>query len=83
MPPLADTVVRHIKPTYWREGGLVGAVAIGTFMAYLGHGLCSDGDTTRGSCADELVSGALLGGFAGFGIGALIGGQFPKHRPSS
>jgi hypothetical protein len=80
MPLLADTVARHIKPTYWREGGLIGAVSVGAFIAYLAHGLCQDSDTIRGSCADELVGGALLGGLVGFGIGALVGGQFPKHR---
>lgn len=38
MLSLADTVARHIKPTYWREGGLVGGVSVGAFMAYLAHG---------------------------------------------
>ena len=81
MPSLADTAARDIEPTYWREGGLVGAVSIGAFMGYLVHGLCQDSDTTRGSCADELLRGALFGGLVGFGMGALVGGQFPKPPP--
>jgi hypothetical protein len=80
MPWPADTVARHISPTYWREGGLIGAGSVGAFMAYFIYGFCQDSDTVRGSCADELVRGGLLGGLVGFGIGALVGGQFPKHR---
>ena len=75
----ADTVARNIKPTYWREGGLIGAVSTGAFIAYLTYGLCRNSDSIHGSCAEGLVGGGLLGGLLGFGIGALVGGQFPKH----
>lgn len=79
MLSLADTVARNIKPTYWREGGLVGAVSVGAFMAYFVHALCQLDDSIRGSCAETLVRGGLFGGLVGFGIGAMVGGQFPKH----
>jgi hypothetical protein len=74
----ADTVVRQIKPTYWKEGGIVGAVAVGAFGGWLVHGLCRDSES-GGDCTGALVGGALGGGLLGFLTGALIGGQFPKH----
>lgn len=74
----ADTVVRHIKPTYWKEGGVIGAVPAGVFLGWLSHGLCSDSDS-GGGCTGALVGGALGGGLVGFLAGALIGGLFPKH----
>ena len=75
-------MARQIKPTYWKEGGVIGAVAVGAFGAWLFHGLCSDSDTAEG-CTGALVGGALGGGLLGFLTGALIGGQFPKHAPSA
>ena len=74
----SDTVVRQIRATYWKEGGAVGGVAGGIFLAYLMYGLCGlDGPPT--SCSGLLLGGGLIGGGAGFVLGALIGGQFPKH----
>lgn len=73
----ADSVVRQIRPTYWKEGGIVGGLAAGAFLGWLAHGLCTDSDT-GGGCTGALVGGALGGGAIGFLVGALIGGQFPK-----
>ena len=75
----ADTVARQIKPTYWKEGGVIGAVPMAVFLGWLTHGLCQDSDGGGGGCTRALVGGALGGGLAGFLAGALIGGQFPKH----
>jgi hypothetical protein len=74
----SDTVVRRIKPTYWKEGGLVGGVAAGAFLAYLAGGLCQSSDTGE-NCGGAAIGGAVLGAGVGFGLGALIGGQFPKR----
>jgi hypothetical protein len=74
----SDTVVRRIKPTYWKEGGLVGGVAAGAFLAYLAGGLCQSSDTGE-NCGGAAIGGAVLGAGVGFGLGALIGGQFPKQ----
>ena len=57
-PP--DTVPRQIKPTYWKEGGIVGAVLIGGSSAWLGHAICRN--SQGGSCTGALVGGALGGG---------------------
>jgi hypothetical protein len=77
----ADTVPRQIKPTHWKEGGLVGALAVGAFGAWLGSEICQNSDTGSG-CTGLTLGGALGGGVLGFLIGALIGGQFPK-QPSA
>ena len=77
----ADTVPRQIKPTHWKEGGLVGALAVGAFGVWLGNEICRNSDTASG-CTGLALSGALGGGVLGFLIGALIGGQFPK-QPSA
>jgi hypothetical protein len=79
----ADTVPRQIKPTHWKEGGLVGALAVGAFGAWLGNEICRNADDTGGGCTRAVLGGALGGGVLGFLIGALIGGQFPKHPQSA
>jgi hypothetical protein len=73
-----DTIRRQIKPTHWKEGGLVGALAVGAFGAWFGNEICRNSDT-GGGCTGLTLGGALGGGVVGFLIGALIGGQFPKH----
>jgi hypothetical protein len=77
----ADSVARQIQPTHWKEGGLVGALAVGAFGAWLGSEICRNSDTGSG-CTGVALGGALGGGVLGFLIGALIGGQFPK-QPSA
>ena len=74
-----DTVPRKIKPTYWKEGGIIGAIVAGSFLAYLFHGLCASSDSSGGACAGALVGGIVLGGGLGFVSGALVGGQFDKN----
>jgi hypothetical protein len=78
-PP--DTAVRQIKPTYWKEGALVGGIVSGIFFAWLAHGLCTYDDGSNRNCGLQLVGGAVFGGGLGFGLGGLVGGQFPKGRP--
>jgi hypothetical protein len=79
-PP--DTGVRQIKPTYWKEGGVVGAVVVGTSMTLLVVGLCREGDGA--DCHPyQYVLGPLFSAALGFGLGALVGGgQFRKHPRS-
>jgi hypothetical protein len=79
-----DTVPRQIPPTHWKEGGIVGAVALGAFGVWFGNEICQETDagSEEGCTARSIVGGAILGGGLGFLIGALIGGQIPKHSPS-
>ena len=62
-------------PTYWLEGGLIGGIGLGTLSAYEAGGLCESSDCTKARLAV-----GLLGAGLGFTVGALIGGQFPKHN---
>jgi len=67
----------RIPRTYWLEGaGIVGALS-GLFGVYLGVDLC---DNTEGchSPVPGALAGLVIVGVVGFGVGALIGGQFPE-----
>ena len=80
-PP--DTVPRQIKPTHWRQGGLVGALLLGGVGAWFANEFCRNFDESGNGCGGFAIRGALGGGITGFLIGALIGGQFPKHPKSA
>jgi hypothetical protein len=77
--PPSDTSIQGIQPTHWKEGGVVGAVAVGAFGGLLGAEICQVSDNRSGGCTGATVGGALGGAVLGFFVGALIGGQFPKH----
>jgi hypothetical protein len=77
----SDTVARQIRPTYWKEGGLVGGVASSILVGLFAQGMCAYAEGNTRNCGLSLITGALLGGGVGFGLGALVGGQFPKGPP--
>jgi hypothetical protein len=67
----------RIPRTYWFEGAaLLGSVS-GVLGAVMGVDLCGyDQDCRRPVLA--ALEGLLIVGVVGFGVGAMIGGQFPK-----
>lgn len=71
----------HIRPTYWLETATVVGLGLGAAFGALGLSICEYSEISERSCWQYGLSGALLGGFTGFTIGALIGGQIPK-RPA-
>jgi hypothetical protein len=73
-----DTLLRQIKPTHWKEGGLVGALLVGALGAWFGNEICRN-DEVEDDCTGLILRGGVGGGAAGFLLGALVGGQFPKH----
>jgi hypothetical protein len=74
-----DTVQAQIRPTYWKEGALVGGVVGALGGAWLGHGLCKYSEEFEKNCTGSLFVGGLLGAALLAIPGALIGGQFPKN----
>ena len=74
----ADSVERDIRPTYWKEGALVGGLVGATAGALLGAALCRNSEGTGRDCAGRTVSGALISGLVLTIPGALIGGQMHK-----
>jgi len=73
-----DSSTRHIPRTYWLEGAIAGGAALGLLGAIFFVDLCN----FDGPCANSVAAaagGLILGGLTGFGVGAMIGGQFPKH----
>jgi hypothetical protein len=73
-----DSIPRQIRPTHWKEGALIGGLALGATFALLAPGFCALGDNS--SCGGAAVAGFLGGAVIGGLIGALIGGQFPKEE---
>jgi hypothetical protein len=78
LPPPASSFrfdsTQAIPRTYWLEGGVIGGLGMGVFTIMLANGL-GEGNTTTAGEAMAFVIGASVG----FPVGALIGGQFPKH----
>jgi len=69
-----------IPPTHWKQGALIGGGALGLLGALTFVSLCS----YDGPCHNPAlfaVGGFALFGLVGFGVGALIGGQFPMGAP--
>lgn len=73
--PFHVDTTKVIPPTYWLEGGVIGGVGMGVFGVMFAQGMRED----SGSHVAGDVGAFLIGGTLGFTVGALIGGQFPKH----
>jgi len=77
---LSGTDSTRIPPTHWRQGALIGGGALGLLGALTFVSLCS----YDGPCHNPALfaaGGFALFGLVGFGVGALIGGQFPMGAP--
>jgi hypothetical protein len=73
-----DSVVRDIRPTYWKEGALVGALLGAVGGAVVGGGFCRMSDEFGKDCTASTVLGGVGGAVLLVIPGALIGGQFRK-----
>ena len=73
-----DSVVRDIRPTYWKEGALVGGLLGAVGGALLGGGFCRMSDDVGKDCTASTVVGAVGGAVLLAIPGALIGGQVSK-----
>ncbi|NNG17544.1 MAG: hypothetical protein HKM89_13795 [Gemmatimonadales bacterium] len=71
---------REFRSSHWQEGLVLGAMLGGVFGGLMGHGLCKFDESQR-SCGGTAIKGALLLAAPGGGLGALIGGLFPKPPP--
>jgi hypothetical protein len=78
---LGDTIPRPIRPTYWKEGAIVGGVVLGLLGAAFGGGMCAYADQ-RQNCTGATLGGVLVGSLTGVSLGALLGGQFHKPKAS-
>ena len=73
---VADSVV--IPKTHWLEGGAILGGLMGLGGVIGGLGFCHYDGPCRQPVA-AATAGLVVSGLVGFGVGALIGGQFPKH----
>ncbi len=68
----------RIRPTHWLTGALIGGTALGALGLIGGYQLCDMGDTPCNNRPQAMLALGFIFGMVGFGVGALIGGQFPK-----
>jgi hypothetical protein len=78
----ADSIERDIRPTYWKEGALVGGLIGLAGGALLGVVVCAQSDEVGNSCTGSAAAGALGGALILAIPGALIGGQMHKGEPA-
>lgn len=76
-PDPSDSVPK-IRPTYWKEGAIVGGVIGGVGLGLLAARFCAVAEETDESCTGATLVGGLLGAVILGVPGALIGGSFPK-----
>lgn len=74
----ASPMESGLPPNHWLEGGLIGGGVLGVLGSASFVGWCNSG-ARRGHCAQAAVGGFLLSAALGFGLGAIVGSQFPKH----
>jgi peptidoglycan/LPS O-acetylase OafA/YrhL len=75
--------VRNIRPTYWKEGALVGGGVGAVGGLLLGLAVCGLSEDPNSSCTGTTIAGALGGALLLAIPGALIGGQFDKGQSAS
>jgi hypothetical protein len=73
-------VQSQIRPTYWKEGALIGGGVGAVAGALLGHDLCEMSEEIGKNCTGSVLLGGVLGAALVAIPGALIGGLFPKHE---
>jgi len=71
---VADSARSH--GSYWLVGAIVGTAIIGVIGAE-GAPYFSGDEANAG--VGDYIRGFAMGAALGFSVGALIGGQFPKH----
>ena len=72
----SDSVAR-IRPTYWKEGAVVGGAVGAIGFGLLVGAICGLSESETG-CTGKALLGGLVGGGVVAVPGALIGGLFPK-----
>jgi hypothetical protein len=76
-PDPSDSVAK-IRPTYWKEGAIVGGVVGGIGLGLLAARFCAVAEETDENCTGATLVGGLLGAVILGVPGALIGGSLPK-----
>jgi hypothetical protein len=74
----ADTIDRDIRPTYWKEGALVGGLIGAAGGTALGLAICRNSEELGKNCAGSAVAAGLISALVLAIPGALIGGQMHK-----
>ena len=74
----SDTLVRDIRPTYWKEGAAVGALVGAVGGALAGWWVCGMSEEVGKDCGGAAIFSGLGGAVVLAIPGALVGGQFRK-----
>lgn len=76
LEPRRQVAAESVRESQWLKGGIIGGVTMSLTALVLGA--MFDGQRDSGFNSGEMIRAVLYGGSIGFGIGALIGGQFEK-----
>lgn len=74
-----DSLLHQSRPTYWKEGALIGGALGAVGGAVLAHRLCGLAEESTKHCTGSSVLGGVIGAALLAIPGALIGGQFSKE----
>ncbi len=76
--PAAVDTIRVRRGSHWQTGAIVGGIAGALFGVGVMQAVCGLSESTT-DCTGNTILGSLMFGGAGAGVGALIGGLFPRH----
>lgn len=74
-----DTVRPGIRPTYWKEGAIVGGVAGGVSIGFLGYVACGLSEQPGRNCLGMTLLGGLFGAALPYPAPSLEGPS-PRRR---
>jgi len=68
------------RASHWQEGLVAGGVVGGIVGGLVGAAICGLSESSESSCELKVLLGALVLAPPAAGLGALIGGLFPKEE---
>jgi len=71
------------QASYWQEGLVAGGMTGAILGGLAGAAVCGMSESSDSNCGLKVLLGAFIAATPGAGLGALIGGLFPKEESGS